>query len=277
MRQKIRIAHSPDSDDAFMFYGLAEGKMDPEGFEFEHILSDIQTLNQKAMEGIYEVTAISIHAYPYVCDKYILLNSGASMGEGYGPMIVARDTMTHRDFLKRTIAVPGELTTAFLALKIFAPEVKTQVVPFDEIMPGVKEGQYEAGLIIHEGQLTYGQEGLKLFVDLGQWWQEKTGLPLPLGGNVIRRDLGGVTHRRLDNLLKRSVQYSLEHKKEGVAYSMKYAGGMSEVLTDKFVGMYVNHWTVDYGDRGREAVARILHEGNRCGLIPRRVQPEFVS
>jgi 1,4-dihydroxy-6-naphthoate synthase len=277
MPQKIRIAHSPDSDDAFMFYALAEGKLDPEGFAFEHILSDIQTLNEKAKQGVYEVSAISIHAYPYVCDKYILLNSGASVGDGYGPMIVSRDPLTQEDLLKKTIAIPGELTTAFLALKIFAPEVKTEVVPFDQIIPAVKAGKYDVGLIIHEGQLTYAQEGLNLFLDLGVWWQERTGLPLPLGGNVIRKDLGLETYRTLDRLLQHSVQYSLEHKKEGVAYAMKYAGGMDVALTDKFVGMYVNEWTVDYGAKGREAVARILKEGFECGLIPKLVLPEFVS
>ncbi|MGE0703525.1 MAG: MqnA/MqnD/SBP family protein [Vicinamibacterales bacterium] len=264
---KIRIAHSPDSDDAFMFYGLASGKVPSEGFEIEHVLSDIETLNRAAFEGKYEVTAVSFHAYAHLTDRYILLPHGASMGDRYGPVVVARSDGPS-SLAGVRVAVPGELTTAFLALRLFYPDVEHIVVPFDEIQDKVRNGEVEAGLLIHEGQLTYQDEGLKKIVDLGEWWAERTaGLPLPLGGNVIRRDLGPSVITTLSKLLHDSIAYALDHRDEAVAYAMKFGRGLDQARTDTFVGMYVNGLTLDYGERGREAVRRLLGDARAAGLI----------
>ncbi len=274
--QKIRIAHSPDSDDAFMFYALAKRKIDPQGFAFEHILKDIQTLNEEALHGKYEVSAISIHAYPKVARNYILLPTGSSMGDRYGPMIVAKQAFSKEELKNKTIAVPGEMTTAFLTLKLYLPDVKYQVVPFDQIIPLILKDEFEAGLIIHEGQLTYAQQGLSKIIDLGQWWFEETGLPLPLGGNVIRKDLGLDTMKKVSRLIRQSIQYSLDHRTEALEYALQFAGDMDTHLADQFVGMYVNHWTLDYGDVGRKAVRTLLQKGNQAGLVE-KVEVEFLE
>lgn len=276
----ITVAHSPDSDDAFMHYALARHKIDTGGLEFEHVLQDIQTLNLRAAEGLYEVTAISIHAYAYVADKYALLPHGASMGESYGPMIVAREAFSIDDIKKQTVAVPGLMTSAYLALKLFAPDIQTVVIPFDEILPAVERGDVAAGLLIHEGQLTYGDAGLHNIVDLGVWWADETGgLPLPLGGNAIRRDLGPELLGRVSHLLRESIRYALEHRKEALEYALEYARDMETRphLADEFVGMYVNQRTLDYGDDGRRAVQLFLDRGFEAGLIPRRIQAEFAG
>ena len=272
----ITVAHSPDSDDAFMFYGLATNKIRVPGLKFEHTLCDIETLNRQAMEGVYDVTAISFHAYPYIQDKYALLPSGGSVGEGYGPMVVASRPLTISEVKKLKIAVPGTMTTAYLTLKLFAPDVSTEVVPFDKIIPQVLEGKYEAGLIIHEGQLTYAKDGLHRVVDLGKWWRDVTGLPLPLGGNAIRRELGLELIAEVSDALKRSIQYALDHREEALAYAMQFARDLDHQSADKFVGMYVNERTVDYGPDGREAVKRLLEMGHRAGIIPQEVKVEFV-
>jgi 1,4-dihydroxy-6-naphthoate synthase len=271
---KIHIAHSPDSDDAFMFYGLASGRVPTEGFEIEHVLSDIESLNRAAFEGRYEVTAVSFHAYAYLTDRYVLLPHGASMGDRYGPVVVAReDGPTSLDGIR--VAVPGELTTAFLALRLFHPAVEHVVVPFDQIQDKVRNGEVAAGLLIHEGQLTYEEEGLKKIVDLGEWWADRTGgLPLPLGGNVIRRDLGSKVIATLSRLLHDSIAYALEHRDEAVTYAMTYGRGLDQSRTDRFVGMYVNGLTLDYGDRGRAAVHRLLEDARAAGLVG-RVLVEF--
>ncbi len=274
----IRIAHSPDPDDAFMFYGFSSGGVPSEPYAFEHILDDIQTLNERALQGTYEVSAISIHAFPYVADKYALMSCGSSMGDGYGPMIVTREPTTIDDLRGRKIAVPGKMTTAFLTLQLllgkdtFVPEV----VIFDEIPAAVKSGSVDAGLLIHEGQITYEREGLHLVVDLGVWWQEKTGLPLPLGGNVVRRDLGDDHCREITRLVRESIRYSLAHRQEAVAFALKYGRGLDLQLADRFVGMYVNDWTVDYGERGREAVRRLLEEGAQAGIVPAPKELAFI-
>ena len=272
----ITVAHSPDSDDAFMFYGLATNKVRVAGLKFEHTLCDIETLNRQAMEGVYDVTAISFHAYPYIQDKYALMPSGGSVGEGYGPMVVASRQLTITEVKKLKIAVPGTMTTAYLTLKLFAPDVATEVVPFDKIIPQVLEGKYEAGLIIHEGQLTYAKDGLHRVVDLGRWWRDVTGLPLPLGGNAIRRELGPERIAEVSDALKRSIQYALDHREEALAYAMQFARDLDQQSADKFVGMYVNERTVDYGPDGREAVKRLLEMGHRAGIIPQEVKVEFV-
>jgi len=274
--QTITVAHSPDSDDAFMFYGLATNKVRVPGLKFEHTLCDIETLNRQAMEGMYDVTAISFHAYPYIQDKYALMPSGGSVGDGYGPMVVASRQLTINEIKKLRIAVPGTMTTAYLTLKLFAPEIATEVVPFDKIIPQVLEGKYEAGLIIHEGQLTYAKDGLHRVIDLGKWWRDVTGLPLPLGGNAIRRELGKERIAEVSDALKRSIQYALEHREEALAYAMQFARDLDHQSADKFVGMYVNERTVDYGPDGREAVKRLLEMGNRAGIIPQPVKVEFV-
>lgn len=280
MIREISIAHSPDSDDAFMFYGLATNKIRVPGLKFTHTLCDIETLNRKAMEGedgAYDVTAISFHAYPYLQDKYALLPSGGSVGEGYGPMIVAPRALTHEELKSIVVAVPGTLTTAYLALKLYAPEIQTEVVPFDQIIPQVLEGKYQAGLIIHEGQLTFSKSGLFRIVDLGKWWQETQKLPLPLGGNVIRRSLGPELMTRVAATLKESIQYSLDHREEAIAYAMQFARDLDTQLADKFVGMYVNERTLDYGKDGREAVKRLLDMGYKAHIIPRKAKVDFVS
>ncbi len=265
--REISVAHSPDSDDAFMFYGLATNKVRVPGLRFTHTLTDIETLNQKARQGVYDITAISFHAYPYIQDKYALMPCGGSVGEGYGPMIVASRPFTESEVQKRKIAIPGKLTTAYLALELFAPGIETEVVPFDQIIPQVLEGKYEAGLIIHEGQLTYDRSGLHRIVDLGKWWQKVTGLPLPLGGNVIRRSLGAELMSAASQALRDSIQYALDHREEALAYAMQFARDLDTAMADKFVGMYVNERTLDYGADGREAVRRMLEMGYKAGII----------
>jgi 1,4-dihydroxy-6-naphthoate synthase len=277
-KQLITVGHSPDPDDAFMFYALAHDKLDTGNLQFRHVLQDIETLNRRALRGELEVTAISIHAYASLLDKYALLPSGCSMGDRYGPMVVARRPMTIEQLKSARIAVPGTLTTAFLTLRLLLPDGFTyEVLPFDRILGAVAEGRFDAGLIIHEGQLTFQNQGLHLVVDLGVWWQEKTGLPLPLGGNVVRRDLGLPTMRTISRLLKESIRYSLEHRDAALEYALQYARDMDKSLADRFVGMYVNEWTLDYGARGREAVRRLLQEGHRAGVIPNPVNVEFVE
>jgi 1,4-dihydroxy-6-naphthoate synthase len=272
---KIRIAHSPDSDDAFMFYGLASGKVPSQGFELEHVLADIETLNRAAFDGTYEVTAVSFHAYAYLTDRYVLLPHGASMGDKYGPVVVARQDGPSSVRGVR-VAVPGELTTAFLTLRLFEPQVEHVVVPFDQIQDRVHAGEFPAGLLIHEGQLTYADEGLKKIVDLGEWWADRTaGLPLPLGGNVIRRDLGPATIHTLSKLLHDSIAYGLEHRAPAVEHAMQFGRGLDKARTDRFVGMYVNGLTLDYGERGRDAVRRLLGDAREAGLLPRPIEVEF--
>lgn len=276
--QTIHVGHSPDPDDAFMFYALAHDKIDTGGLKFVHQLQDIETLNRRALKGELEVTAVSIHAYAHLLDKYALLPSGCSMGDRYGPMVVARKPLTVDQVAGLKTAVPGTLTTAFLALRLLLKrDFQYDVLPFDQIIPAVAAGENEAGLIIHEGQLTFQNQGLHLVVDLGVWWQEQTGLPLPLGGNVVRRDLGDATIRRISRLLKESIQYSLDHRSQALDYALQYARDMDKSLADKFVGMYVNDWTLDYGPRGREAVRRLLAEGHKAGVIPNPVDVQFVE
>jgi 1,4-dihydroxy-6-naphthoate synthase len=272
---RISVAHSPDSDDAFMFYGLASGAVETHGIEVEHVIADIETLNRAAFDGRYEVTAVSFHAYAHVTDKYLLLSHGASMGDNYGPVVVARADGP-RTLDEVTVAVPGLLTTAFLALKMYAPAVEVKVVPFDEIQPGVRDGKFDAGLLIHEGQLTYESEGLQKIVDLGEWWAEKTsGLPLPLGGNVIRRDLGNENVAKISRMLHDSIAYALNNREPALEYALTYGRGMDRQKADRFVGMYVNQLTLDYGERGRKAVQRLMDEAYEKRLIPSRVAVEW--
>ena len=275
--REITVAHSPDSDDAFMFYGLATHKVRTPGLRFTHTLCDIETLNQKAREGVYDVTAISFHAYPYLQDKYALLPCGGSVGEGYGPMVVSPRPFTPAEVKTKKIAVPGRLTTAYLALNLFAPGIETEVVPFDQIIPQVLEGKYEAGLIIHEGQLTYDKSGLHRIVDLGKWWQKVTGLPLPLGGNAIRRALGPQLMSAVNSALRESIQYGLDHREEALAYAMQFARDLDTSSADKFVGMYVNERTLDYGPDGREAVRRLLDMGHKAGIIAHEAKVDWVG
>ncbi len=281
--QIIRVGHSPDPDDAFMFHALANDKFPTGNYKFVHQLEDIETLNRRAMNGELEVSAVSIHAYAYLLDKYALLPSGCSMGDKYGPMIVARRPMTVGELPSIKIAVPGTLTTAFLTLKLLFDSlgknipVIYDVVPFDEIIPAVESGKYDAGLIIHEGQLTFQNQGLHLVLDLGVWWQDRTGLPLPLGGNVVRKDLGKQAMSEVSRLIKQSIQYSLDHRADALQYALKYARDMDITLADKFVGMYVNDWTLDYGPRGREAVRALLDAAYKAGVIPAPVAVEFVE
>ena len=277
MAQRIAVAHSPDADDAFMFYALAAGKVGDPDLEFVHVLQDIQTLNERAFRGEYEVTAVSFHAYAYLSDRYALLPHGASMGEGYGPMIVAREPMAPDALRGKRIAVPGKLTTAVLALGLWCPGLEQTVARFDEIPDAVLAGRVDAGLIIHEGQVTYGRQGLHKVLDLGEWWTGETGLPLPLGGNVIRKDLGPDVMRRVSRLLHESIRYGLAHRRDALAHAMQYGRGLDVPLADRFVGMYVNQWTLEYGDRGREAVRRLLHRGHERGILAARVEPEFVD
>jgi len=286
----LRLGHSPDPDDAFMFYGLAKNLLDTGRWRFEHILQDIQTLNQRAMRGELEISAISIHAYPYVADKYALMSCGSSMGDQYGPMVVAKKPMRLEDLRGKLIAIPGKMTTAFLALQLAIGKGEPQdsalstqhsafryvVVEFDQIPQAVLDGKVDAGLIIHEGQLTYQSMGLHLVLDTGVWWQAKTGLPLPLGGNVIRRDLGRETMQEVTDLIRRSIQFSLDHRKEAVAYSLAFGRDLNHELADQFVGMYVNHWTLDYGDRGRAAIDLLLKEGAKAGLVPAVGEIDYV-
>jgi 1,4-dihydroxy-6-naphthoate synthase len=278
----ITLGHSPDPDDAFMFYALAKDLIPTGGLAFEHILQDIQTLNERATRGELDVSAISIHAYAYVSDKYALLPSGASMGDGYGPMLVAKQRFTKEEIAKSTIAVPGEMTSAFLALQLWlgkpASEFKYKVVPFDQIFDTVNRGDADVGLIIHEGQLTYQDQGLQLCEDLGVWWgRENDGLPLPLGGNVIHKRFAPEDRKSISDLLTRSIQFSLDHRPEAVAHALQYARDMGMDLADQFVGMYVNDWTLDYGEKGRETIRRFLGRAFEMGLIPHRQELEFVE
>lgn len=273
----ITVAHSPDSDDAFMFYGLATNKLETEGLKFEHTLKDIQTLNEDAKNGVFDVTAISFHAYAYVADKYALLPHGASIGDKYGPIVVSREPRSADEIGQMKIAVPGELTSAFLALKIYNKDFQYEVVPFDEIIDAVQKGTVDAGLLIHEGQLFYKQMGLDKVLDLGEWWHERTGLPLPMGGNVIRRDLGEELMKQVSKHLHRSILYSMENREDALAYAMQFARDMAPELADRFVAMWVNDLTLDYGERGKEGVRRLLKEGYEAGIIPHEVDIQFVD
>jgi 1,4-dihydroxy-6-naphthoate synthase len=273
----ITVAHSPDSDDAFMFYALATNKLDTGDIQFTHVLKDIQSLNEMAMRGVYNVTAISFHAYAYIADKYALLPHGASIGDNYGPIVVSREAASAEDLSKMKVAVPGELTSAFLALRIFNSEFAYEVVPFDEIIEAVQEGRCDAGLLIHEGQLFYEKMGLRKVIDLGEWWHERTTLPLPMGGNAIRRDLGEDLIRKVSHFLRESISYSLEHREDALQYAMQFARDMDTGTADRFVAMWVNELTLDYTDRGREAVRRLLAEGFERGIIPNRVEVDFVE
>jgi 1,4-dihydroxy-6-naphthoate synthase len=274
---QIRLGHSPDADDAFMFWALASGRVDRRGFEFEHVLRDIQTLNEWALEGRLETTAISLHAYPFVQDRYVLLPHGASMGAGYGPIVVAREPLALEDLADLEIAVPGRMTTAFLVLRMAIGDFRYREVPFDRILDEVREGRAEAGLVIHEGQLTYGGQGLVKLLDLGQWWKQETGLPLPLGGNAVRRDLGQELVARLTRLVRETVKHSLAHRAQALEYAMSFARGMDPGVADRFVGMWVNDMTVEMGERGRRAVQLFLDRGFEAGVIPRKVSVDFVE
>ncbi|WP_461831291.1 MqnA/MqnD/SBP family protein [Aquifex sp.] len=274
---KIRVAHSPDSDDAFMFYPLTKGLIDTEGLEFEHILADIETLNREALKGTYEVSAISFHAYPYVADKYAVLPSGGSVGEGYGPIVVSREELG--SLKGKRIAVPGELTTAFLVLKLYEPEIEHVVYPFDRIIDAVLKGEVEAGLVIHEGQLSYKDYGLKKVVDLGEWWKEKYGLPLPLGCNIVKKDLGKDVIKKIERLMRKSVEYALKEKEKALEYAINYARDLKDDprRTEKFVSMYVNERTIDYGEEGREAVRLLLRLGKEKGIIKTEIPEKIFS
>jgi 5,8-dihydroxy-2-naphthoate synthase len=276
--RRIQLGHSPDSDDAFMFYGLAEHKVDSEGFEFEHVLRDIQTLNEWAREGRIEITAISVHAYAYVADKYAILSHGASMGDNYGPMVVTREPVDPEWLRDKRIAIPGEMTSAFLALRLFLGDFAYDVMPFDQIMEAVASGKAEAGLLIHEGQLTHESLGLHSIVDLGKWWYRETeGLPLPLGVNAVRRDLGPETMAQLSRILKASIVYGLEHRQAALQHAMQYARGLETSTADTFVGMYVNDWTVDMGERGKESIRLFLGRAAEKGYIPQGISVDFVE
>lgn len=273
----IHLAHSPDSDDAFMFYGLASGKVETEGVEYVHELQDIETLNQRALRGELEVTAVSIHAYSYIADRYALLPHGASMGDRYGPKLVTRSPMKRSDVRGLRIAVPGPLTSAYLALRLYEPDFEPVFTPFDQIDESVLRGEVDAGLLIHEGQLTYASQGLHLVADMGEWWFGETGLPLPLGGNVIRKDLPAALKKKVSRQLKDSIAYGLAHRSNALDHAMRFARGLERNDADTFVGMYVNDWTLDYGERGREAIRLFLDRGVQSGVIPHPVTVEFVD
>ena len=273
----IHLAHSPDSDDAFMFYALADGMIDTQGVSYVHELQDIETLNRRAMRGELDVTAVSIHAYAYLSDTYALLPHGASMGDGYGPKLVARNPLTRAEVAGKRIAVPGLMTSAYLSLRLFQPDFVPVVVPFDQIEQAVIGGDADAGLLIHESQLTYADEGLHLIADMGAWWLEKTGLPLPLGGNVIRKDMPRDLQKKVSRHLRASIAYGLDHRDNALDHAMRYARGLDRGKADTFVGMYVNSWTLDYGDRGRAAIRLFLDEGVKSGVITRPVTVEFVD
>jgi 1,4-dihydroxy-6-naphthoate synthase len=273
----IHVAHSPDSDDAFMFYALAAGKIDTEGLTYVHELQDIESLNQRARRGELEVTAVSIHAYAYLSDRYALLPHGASMGDRYGPRLVAREPATRADVKGRRIAIPGPLTSAYLALRMYEPDFTAVFTPFDQIEDVVVNGEVDMGLLIHEGQLTFGDRGLHLVADMGEWWFQETGLPLPLGGNVVRKDLGSELTRKVSRHLRASIAYGLDHRKGALDHAMRYARGLDRSKADTFVGMYVNDWTLDYGARGREAVRLFLERGVRLGLVTGPVDVEFAD
>ncbi|MCY4401579.1 MAG: ABC transporter substrate-binding protein [Candidatus Poribacteria bacterium] len=273
--EKIRIGHSPDSDDAFMFYALAKDVIKTEPYEIVHVIEDIESLNKRALNAELEVTAISVHAYAYVAKDYALMPCGASIGDNYGPLVVSKEPID--DITGKRIAIPGEMTTAYLTMKLYNADVETETYQFDQIIEAVQNGKVDAGLIIHEGQLTYAHEGLHKIIDLGEWWYEVTGLPLPLGANVIRRNLGTEKIRDITSLLKQSIQYSLDHRELGLEYAMTYARDMETDLADKFVGMYVNDYTLDYGDNGRTAVQELLNRGHEAGVIAHKVDADFVD
>jgi 1,4-dihydroxy-6-naphthoate synthase len=273
----IHVAHSPDSDDAFMFYALAEGLVETDGITYVHELQDIETLNQRAMRAELEVTAVSIHAYASLTDRYALLTSGASMGDRYGPRLVSRTPATRADMRGKRIAIPGPLTSAYLALRLYEPDFEPVFTPFDKIEDAVVDGDVDFGLLIHEGQLTFGERGLHLVADMGEWWFQETGLPLPLGGNVIRKDLGLPLMQIISRHLRDSIAYGLQHRREALDHAMKFARGLDRAKADAFVGMYVNDWTLDYGDRGRSAIREFLGRGVAAGFIPKTVTVEFVE
>jgi 1,4-dihydroxy-6-naphthoate synthase len=277
MARTITLAHSPDSDDAFMFYGLAKGKVDTRGFTFKHVLADIETLNRKAIAGEYDITAVSFHAYYKIRSKYRLMTAGASVGDGYGPMLVSRRPLTPQDLDETMVAVPGELTTAFLVFRLLAPQARWKVVPFDKIQDAVVKGDIDAGLLIHEGQLTYRDQKLHRVQDLGEWWRLGTGLPLPLGGNAIRRTLDRQTVSTCCDVLRDTVQYALDHRREALDHALEFARGMDRSRADKFVGMYVNSYTLELGKRAEDAVALLFKLGHEARVIPERVEPEFVG
>ena len=275
---RIHVGHSPDPDDAFMFYALAKDKIDTGPYEFQHVLQDIETLNRRALNGELELTAVSLHGYAYVADRYALCACGASMGNDYGPIVVTREPFGLDELRNKTIAVPGTLTTAFLALKLLiGQDFQYRICPFDTILEQVSQGDVDAGLIIHEGQLTYADAGLHLLVDLGKWWRQDTGLPLPLGANAIRRDLGSAAMLEVTSLLKQSIQYGLDHRQEAVDHALQYGRDLDRAQADRFVGMYVNDWTLDFGERGREAVRTLLQRGHAAGIIPHSIDPEFIA
>lgn len=274
---ELKLAHSPDSDDAFMFYGLATNKIPTGNLKFSHVLEDIETLNQKAKKEVYDITAMSFHAYAYLADRYMLLPSGASFGDRYGPVVVARRPLGSEGLRGKRVAVPGKMTTAFLSLQLFEPEIEPVFVPFDRVLDTVAKGEVDAGVIIHEGQLTYASEGFTKIVDLGEWWYLQTELPLPLGGNAVRRSHDPRTIQQISRLLKESIRYSLDHREEALAYALQFARGLDPGTADRFVGMYVNDWTLDYGKRGRKAVQTLLDRGHEKGLLPRQVTAEFAG
>lgn len=278
-RRTLTLGHSPDPDDAFMFYGLAADKIDTKGWRFEHVLQDIQTLNERAQRGELDITAISIHSYPFVADKYALTSCGSSMGDGYGPIVVTREPMDVAALSGQLIAVPGERTTAFLALNLLLGrgEFRHRVVMFDQILDEVAAGRADAGLIIHEGQLTFASQKLHPIVDLGKWWLDKTGLPLPLGGNCIRRALGEEAMHEVTGILKKSIEYGLNHRKEAVEYAMRFGRGLDRDLSDRFIGMYVNDWTLDYGQTGRRAITELLRLGHDIGMVPAIPKIDFIE
>src|SRR5262245_28468969 len=276
MKTDIRVAHSPDSDDAFMFYALATHKIDTPGLNYIHLLNDIETLNRKALQGEYEVSAVSFHAYAYLSEQYALMSCGASMGRNYGPVVISAKPISPKQLAEKTVAIPGTMTTAFLALRLFEPAVKYEVVPFDKILDDVQKGKYDAGLLIHEGQLTYRDQGLHKVVDLGEWWLKQTGLPLPLGGNVIKRDLGRKVMERVAQDIRNSIQYGLDHREEATAYAIQFSRGLDTQRVDRFIGMYVNELTLDYGSEGKKAVRKLFQEAYKKKIIPERVALEFI-
>jgi 1,4-dihydroxy-6-naphthoate synthase len=273
----LTLAHSPDSDDAFMFYALATRKIGAQDLSFTHRLEDIESLNRKALEGVYDVTAISFHAYPYLEDKYLLLPSGASFGDRYGPLVVSRARLDSGSLKGKRVAIPGRMTTAYLALRLYEPDVDVVITSFDQILDTVAKGEADAGVVIHEGQLTYAGSGLRKVLDLGEWWYQETNLPLPLGGNAIRRTLDSPTQRAVAALLKKSIEYSLQNREEALSYALQFSRGLDAPTADRFVSMYVNEWTMDYGQRGRRAVQELLDRGFRKGILPKAVKAEYVE
>jgi 5,8-dihydroxy-2-naphthoate synthase len=274
---ELKLAHSPDSDDAFMFYALATKRLRTRKFKFIHVLEDIETLNQKACDEVYDITALSFHAYAYLADRYMLLPSGASFGDRYGPIVVARAPLGPEGLKKKRVAVPGKRTTAYLALQLYEPEIEAIFTPFDRILETVTRGDAEAGVVIHEGQLTFAREGLRKIVDLGEWWHQETGLPLPLGGNAIRKALDPAVRQKVSKLLYESIRYSLDHREEALDYALHFARGLDTATADQFVSMYVNDWTLDYGERGRLAVQTLLDRGFEKGILSNKVKAEFVE